>query len=68
MKLLVMVSTLTCSTTTERARMVSQWIQIANELKTNMGNLFGFVNIMDGLTSPQVSLGLNPPILSDNCV
>ncbi|XP_046566583.1 LOW QUALITY PROTEIN: SH2 domain-containing protein 3C-like [Haliotis rubra] len=54
MKLLVMVSTLTCATTTERARMANQWIQIASELKTTMGNLFGFVSVMDALVSQQI--------------
>ncbi|XP_048245924.1 breast cancer anti-estrogen resistance protein 3 homolog isoform X2 [Haliotis rufescens] len=54
MKLLVMVSTLTCTTTIERARMTSQWIQIASELKTTMGNLFGFVSVMEALLSRQI--------------
>ncbi|XP_050397332.1 breast cancer anti-estrogen resistance protein 3 homolog isoform X3 [Patella vulgata] len=54
MKLFVIVSILTCSTVSERANMMSQWILISLELKL-LGNLFSFVNVMDGLTSQQVS-------------
>lgn len=35
--------------------MIHKWICIANELKTGMGNFFGFCNIMRGLTSVKIS-------------
>ena len=35
--------------------MLSQWIQVAAELRTTLGDLFGFANIMEGLTAHQVS-------------
>lgn len=45
----------TCGSIRERARMLSQWIQICMELKTGIGNLFGFAAIMEGLLMPQVT-------------
>lgn len=57
MKVFVMVTTLTCGKVTERAKMLSQWIQIAVELRSTFGNLFGFASVMEGLTSDHVSTG-----------
>lgn len=54
MKVFVMVMTLTCGTVTDRAKMLSQWIQIAVDLRSTYGNLFGFASVMEGLTSEQV--------------
>lgn len=54
MKVFVMVTTLTCGKVTERAKMLSQWIQIAVDLRTTFGNLFGFASVMEGLTSEHV--------------
>ncbi|KAK3087173.1 hypothetical protein FSP39_002571 [Pinctada imbricata] len=53
-KTFVMVTVLTCGKVTERAQMLSQWIQIASELRSSLGNLFGFANVMEGLTASQV--------------
>ena len=50
-----MVMTLTCAKVVERAHMLSQWIQIAMEVQSMLGNLFAFDNIMAGLMSDQVS-------------
>ena len=47
---------LICSKYPERAQMVHQWIQIANELRSSLGNLFGFSSVMAGLKTPQVSV------------
>ncbi|XP_041368185.1 SH2 domain-containing protein 3C-like [Gigantopelta aegis] len=54
MKLIVMVTILTCSSVIERAKMLSQWIETARELKQTMGNLFGFTNVMEGLLSDKI--------------
>lgn len=53
-KAFVMVLILTCQKVTDRASMLSQWIQIAMETKGTMGNLFSFENIMAGLMSDQI--------------
>ena len=50
-----MVMTLTCAKVVERAHMLSQWIQIAMEVQSMLGNLFAFDNIMAGLMSDQVN-------------
>ncbi|XP_061163743.1 breast cancer anti-estrogen resistance protein 3 homolog isoform X2 [Saccostrea echinata] len=55
MKVFVMVKTLTCGTVTERAKILSQWIQIAVDLRATFGNLFGFASVMEGLTSEHIS-------------
>nr|XP_034300991.1 breast cancer anti-estrogen resistance protein 3 homolog isoform X4 [Crassostrea gigas] len=55
MKVFVMVTTLTCGKVTERAKMLSQWIQIAVDLRTTFGNLFGFASVMEGLTSEHIT-------------
>ena len=59
MKAFVMVMTLTCAKVVERAQMLSQWIQIAMEVQTTLGNLFAFDSIMAGLMSDQVRLRHN---------
>ena len=56
MKAFVMVMTLTCAKVVERAQMLSQWIQIAMEVQSTLGNLFAFDSIMAGLMSNQVRL------------
>lgn len=59
LKLLVAVTIVTCSNDAERADMLNQWIQIAVDAKTALGNLFGFSAIMLGLCMPQVCSNLN---------
>ena len=49
-----MTSLMTCNAVTERAKMLSQWIQTAGELRVGMGNLYTFTSVMEALTSPQV--------------
>lgn len=53
-RLFVMTSLMTCNAVTERAKMLSQWIQTAAELRVSMGNLFAFASIMEALISAQV--------------
>lgn len=63
---------LTCSKPTDRARMLSQWIQVAMELRSFLGNLFGFTVVMEALLAPQVCienflrfiLSRNTPLIS----
>ena len=52
------ISLLTTVEKDTRTRMLSQWIQIAECLRSNMGNMFGFAAIMDGVGSKQVMSGL----------
>ncbi|KAL0274352.1 UNVERIFIED_CONTAM: hypothetical protein PYX00_006802 [Menopon gallinae] len=54
LKLLVAVTILTCATESERAETLNKWIQVAIDIKTALGNLFGFCSIMLGLCLPQV--------------
>lgn len=54
LKLMVAVTILTCQTDTDRAELLSKWIQIAVETKTALGNLFGFYTLMLGLCMPEV--------------
>lgn len=54
-RLMVAVTILTCADDGERAETLDRWIQIANDTKTALGNLYGFSNIMIGLCMPQVS-------------
>lgn len=56
LKLLVAVTILTCPGDEERAETLNKWIQIAVDVKTAAGNLFGFSAIMLGLCMPQVCL------------
>lgn len=49
------VAVLGCTRTTEeRAGLLHKMIQIAAELKSTMGNMFGFASIMRALELPQV--------------
>ncbi|XP_066153168.1 breast cancer anti-estrogen resistance protein 3 homolog isoform X3 [Euwallacea fornicatus] len=54
LKLLVAVSILTCADDLERTETLNKWIEVANDTKTALGNLFGFCGIMLGLCLPQV--------------
>lgn len=54
MKLLVAVTILTCGSDEERAETLNKWIQIATEVKTAYGNLYGFSAIVLGINMPQI--------------
>ncbi|XP_064650331.1 breast cancer anti-estrogen resistance protein 3 homolog isoform X2 [Lineus longissimus] len=54
LQMLVGLVVLTCHTFAERSHTLRQWIKVALELKSNLGNLLGFAAIMDGLELPQV--------------
>lgn len=54
-RLLVAVTVLTCADDSERADTINKWIQVANDTKTALGNLYGFTNIMLGLCMEQVN-------------
>lgn len=56
LKLLVAVTILTCATESERAEALNKWIQVAIDIKTALGNLFGYCAIMLGLCMPQVRI------------
>ena len=45
---------LTCQKYPERSLMLHQWIQVAAELRSNLGDLYGFSAVMAGLQLPQV--------------
>ncbi|XP_077301773.1 SH2 domain-containing protein 3C [Arctopsyche grandis] len=53
-KFLIVVTILTCQNDAERADVLNDWIQLAIETKTALGNLFGFSAIMLGLCTKQV--------------
>ncbi|XP_076006947.1 SH2 domain containing 3Cb isoform X2 [Genypterus blacodes] len=56
MAIMLAVDILGCTgTTEERASLVHKFIQIAAELKSNMGNMFGFAAVMRTLELPQVA-------------
>ncbi|XP_034027018.1 SH2 domain containing 3Cb [Thalassophryne amazonica] len=56
MAITLAVNVLGCTgSTEERAGLLLKMIQIAAELKSNMGNMFGFAAIMRALELPQVS-------------
>lgn len=55
MKFFVAVSILICENEEERSLMINKWIQVADDSKTAIGNLYGFHNVMLGLTLSQVS-------------
>lgn len=56
MAIMLAVDVLGCTgTTEERAGLLHKIIQIAAELKSNMGNMFGFAAVMRALELPQVS-------------
>ncbi|XP_025112402.1 breast cancer anti-estrogen resistance protein 3-like isoform X4 [Pomacea canaliculata] len=54
LKLFVMTTIMTCNSVSERAHMLSQWIQTAGELWSTKGNMFTFSSVMEALSSPQV--------------
>lgn len=56
MKFLIVVTILTCQSDTERADVLNDWIQLAIETKTALGNLYGFSIIMQGLCTKQVNI------------
>ena len=54
LRLFVAITILTCSSLEDRADMISQWIEIAIECKTALGDMYGFAGLMLGLCTPQV--------------
>ncbi|XP_050526522.1 breast cancer anti-estrogen resistance protein 3 homolog [Daktulosphaira vitifoliae] len=48
-KLLVAITILTCKNLENRVQLLDKWIQVAIDLKTALGNLYGFSSIMSGL-------------------
>ncbi len=62
MATMLAVDVLGCTgTTEERAALLHKIIQIAAELKSTMGNMFGFAAVMRALELPQVNLLLSTP-------
>ena len=56
---MVSLSIVSAGDTIERARMLRRFVELAFILQSgSCGNLFSFISIMQGLTSPQVSAGL----------
>uniref|UniRef100_A0A672IYU7 SH2 domain-containing protein 3C-like n=1 Tax=Salarias fasciatus TaxID=181472 RepID=A0A672IYU7_SALFA len=56
MSIMVAVDLLGCTgSTEERAALLHKTIQLAAELKSNMGNMFGFAAVMRALDLPQIS-------------
>ncbi|KAJ0183691.1 hypothetical protein K1T71_000114 [Dendrolimus kikuchii] len=53
-RLLIAVTILTCQNDRQRADTINDWILLAVETKTALGNLYGFSAIMFGLCMPQV--------------
>lgn len=57
MSIMVAVDLLGCTgSTEERAALLHKTIQLAAELKSSLGNMFGFAAVMRALELPQVSL------------
>ncbi|XP_069121655.1 breast cancer anti-estrogen resistance protein 3 homolog isoform X3 [Argopecten irradians] len=54
LKLFTRTTILTCQKVTDRAKMLSQWIEIALQLRVTLGNLFAFSAVMEGLASIQI--------------
>ena len=54
LKTFVVVTILTAMNVAESAKICSKWIQVALQLKQKIGNLFGFFNILSGLTANQL--------------
>ena len=55
MSIMVAVDLLGCTgSTEERATLLHKTIQLAAELKSNLGNMFGFAAVMRALELPQV--------------
>lgn len=59
MKFVIAVTILTCQSDLERSDVLNDWIQLAIEVKTALGNLYAFGAIMLGLCMPQVNLFFN---------
>lgn len=57
-RLLIAVTILTCQTDRQRADTINDWILLAVETKTALGNMHGFSAIMFGLCMPQVRFKL----------
>lgn len=56
MSIMMAVDLLGCTgSTEERAALLHKTIQLAAELKSNLGNMFGFAAVMRALEMPQVS-------------
>ncbi|KAK2819042.1 hypothetical protein Q5P01_024603 [Channa striata] len=56
MSIMMAVDLLGCTgSTEERAALLHKTIQLAAELKSNMGNMFGFAAVMRALEMPQIS-------------
>lgn len=55
LKLFVTITCLLCGSQQEIIEMINKWIKIAIEIKTTIGNLYGFACIMQGLAHPQLS-------------
>ncbi|XP_064420469.1 SH2 domain-containing protein 3C isoform X2 [Latimeria chalumnae] len=56
MSIMIAVDILGCTgSTEERAALLHKTIQLAAELKSNMGNMFGFSAVMKALEMPQIS-------------
>ncbi|XP_041049344.1 SH2 domain-containing protein 3C-like [Carcharodon carcharias] len=56
MAIMMAVDILGCTgSTEERAALLHKTIQLAAELKSNMGNMFGFAAVMKALEMPQIS-------------
>lgn len=57
MSIMMAVDLLGCTgSTEERAALLHKTIQLAAELKNNLGNMFGFAAVMRALELPQVNL------------
>lgn len=57
MSIMVAVDLLGCTgSTEERAALLHKTIQLAAELKSSLGNMFGFAAVMRALELPQVSV------------
>ena len=54
-RMFTQLTLLTSQSVSERAQLLSLWIQTSLELKTSMGNLFSFTAIMTALTGEQIS-------------
>lgn len=56
MSIMMAVDLLGCTgSTEERAALLHKTIQLAAELKSSLGNMFGFAAVMRALELPQVS-------------
>lgn len=61
MSIMMAVDLLGCTgSTEERAALLHKTIQLAAELKSSLGNMFGFAAVMRALELPQVSMAAAP--------